>query len=360
MARQGKARLGRFRLDPGHGYRTAFPVQSSVLDEEVLLSRVVKLYDVPQPTGCSFYCRGDADVYRIRTRGRFYYLKVYRPEYSPAHVESEGRLVTDLARCGVSVVPPVPLAAGGFAHAVDAPEGTRSMLLLEEAPPGTITELDEAFCVRLGASLARLHAVADRLTDGYQLPATEATTFDSLLPYAQMVLDDDDYHLLRTVADRIRPRLAGLADTPPDYGLCHCDLVRSNVRIRDHGEPVFFDFGGAGFCWRAYELAVVRNTLEQAVDRNVVQCWDALLAGYARVRPAPVGLSETMPYMLLTRNISWVAGNAATLPLRLGRQPFEQGVMAKAIGRVREIAAGIPELAGLMARVAGPGEKEDV
>ncbi|UCG42082.1 MAG: phosphotransferase [candidate division WOR-3 bacterium] len=360
MARQLTPRLGRFGLDQGQGYLTAFPAQSSVLDEEVLLSRVVKLYDVPQPTGCSFYCRGDADVYRIHTRGRFYYLKVYRPEYSPAHVESEGRLVTDLARCGVPVVPPVPLAAGGFAHAVDAPEGTRSMLLLEQAPHGTVSELDEAFSERLGASLARLHAVADRLTNDYRLPATDATTFDSLLPYAQTVLGDDDYHLLRTVADRIRPKLAGLADKPPDHGLCHCDLVRSNIRVREDGEIVFFDFGGAGFCWRAYELAVARSMLEQAVDRNAVQCWDALLAGYARVRPAPVGLSEAMPYMLLTRNIGWVAGNAATLPLRLGRQQFEQGVMAKAVGRVREIADGIPESAGLTARVAVPGEKEDV
>jgi Ser/Thr protein kinase RdoA (MazF antagonist) len=316
-----------------------FPAQSSVLDEEMLLGSVLPDHDIRQPEACRFYSRGDADVYRVESRGSVFYLKVYRPEYRPAHVESEGQLVADLAGLGVPVVRPVPLRAGGYARTVDAPEGPRTMLLFEQAPVGAVSEPDPAFCRSLGAAVAALHSAMDRLTGRYDLPAIDESSFDELLPYAEPLLDAADYGFLRTVADRVRPHLARLDRKPPDYGLCHLDLVLSNIRIDPNGRIVFFDFGTAGRGWRAYELAVLEIALRRPGEDTPGACWDALQAGYASERPLPGGLADRLPLMLLARTIGLVGGNAATLPLRLGTQPFEQGIMARAVARVRQIAA---------------------
>lgn len=312
-----------------------------MLDEKALLARVVGLYDIPSPEGCSFYCRGDADIYEVRADESRYYLKVYRPEYRLAQVESEGRLVADLAAAGVPVVEPVGLKAGGFALAVQAAEGIRSMLLHRRAPDGRIAGPDLAVCRSLGKAVARLHDALDALAGEYDLPAFDSMTFDELLPYAETVFSDEDHRFLRATAERIRPRLAAMPDRPPDFGICHSDLVLSNIRLRDD-EVVFFDFGTAGRTWRAYELVVLECSVPVPEEDGRQPLRDALLDGYASVRPLPSHLAESRPWLQLARTLSWLGGNAATLPLRLGSQPLEEEIFTKTIARVRELANNLP------------------
>ena len=106
--------------------RVSFPSQSSVLDEEALFHRVVPQYNLPTPTDCRFFERGDSDVYQIRTVGPTFYLKIYRPPHPTVRAEAEGRLVTKLLRHGASVVPAVPRRDGAFATELAASEGPRA------------------------------------------------------------------------------------------------------------------------------------------------------------------------------------------------------------------------------------------
>ena len=101
--------------------------------------------------------------------------------------------------------------------------------------------------------------------------------------------------------------------------------------------------GRAGRAWRSYELAVLYSTLQRSLGDSFTPQWDVLLRGYSSIRPLPTDLKTSLPRMLLVRIISWVGGNAATLPLRLGTQPFEQDVMAKAVARARKLAAALED-----------------
>ena len=123
--------------------RELFPVQSSVLDEEGLLSGVVKDYCVSDAISCRFLSRGDSDIYRVITSTRNYYLKIYRPPKSLESAEAEASFVWALSKSDVKVVKPVPRKDGQYAFQVNAPEGIRPMLMYEEAPPQPPKELDD-------------------------------------------------------------------------------------------------------------------------------------------------------------------------------------------------------------------------
>ena len=144
------------------GDRTCFPAQSSVLDEEALLQRVVPEYDISAAKDCLFFSRGDPDIYQVHTVGPTFYLKVYRPPHPAAQAEAEAHLVADLSRHGASVVAAVRRRGGAFATEVVASEGRRPVLLFEEAPADGLDPLEEDSCRQLGVAVAKLHSAGGR------------------------------------------------------------------------------------------------------------------------------------------------------------------------------------------------------
>jgi len=65
--------------------------------------------------------------------------------------------------------------------------------------------------------------------------------------------------------------------------------------------------------------------------------WKAFLQGYASVRPLPQTWSKQIVVMLILRQIGFLGGNCATLPLRLGTEPFESDFIAKEMNRLRKL-----------------------
>jgi len=319
--------------------RTAFPAQSSVLDEEALLSRHVRDYDIPPAQACRFLSRGDADIYRVTTTGPNYYLKVYRPPYTRPNAEAEARFVTDLAGRGIPVVAAVPRLDGGYASEAMASEGLRPMLLFTQAPSVRLSDIDGAVCRNLGGAIARLHEAADVLESRYELPVAEAgSILQDTLPYAGQVLPQEDCIYMEALAGRVRERLAAYPKKSPDFGLCHGDLVLSNLRHDAQQGITFFDFGNAHYTWRSYELAVVYHNLKNRMAGSAAQLWEALLDGYADARQLPADLPESLPVMLILRQLGWIAGNSATLPLRLGTEPFDGEIFHKTVESIRAAA----------------------
>jgi Ser/Thr protein kinase RdoA (MazF antagonist) len=129
-----------------------------------------------------------------------------------------------------------------------------------------------------------------------------------------------------------------------DFGLCHADLVISNVRLTDEGEIALFDFGNAMVIWRAFELAVVYWSLANRFENIQDKLWGAFLQGYELNRALPEAFYDNLYAMLVLRQIGFLGGNCATLPLRLGTEPFESGFIAKGIERLR----GLVERSGIM------------
>jgi len=325
--------------------RTCFPAQSSVLDEEALLRRVVPEYDRPEPTSCTFFSRGDSDVYQVRTVGPTYYLKVYRPPNPTIpEAEAEARLVRSLAEHGASVVTAVPRKDGSFASRIDASEGPRAALLFEEAPAGVFEPDDARACYRLGSAVATLHAAGDRGEGKPEVAWGRA----ALLPFAQRLAYEEDYAELCRILERMEARLEVYPDAAAehDVGWCHCDLVLSNIRCREDGAIVFFDFGNAQYVSRAQEFARVHRTLSAGTDASLRETrWAGFLEGYAQIRPVHESFADAdrLRAVGTIQRIGWIGSVMATCPLRMGTETFNRDWVRTQLQGIRESVAQLED-----------------
>jgi Ser/Thr protein kinase RdoA (MazF antagonist) len=314
---------------------SVFPVQSSVLDEDALFSGVVKEYYIPTPDSCRFLTRGDADIYRVKTAAGNFYLKIYRPPRSLELTEAEALFVFAISASGIPVVKPVQRTDGRFTSQVCAPEGTRPMLMFEEAPPSLPPLLDEALLLQVGEKIAMLHVVADKFDTDFGIPEIQS---DALLReqvyYMSRFLSQRDRTFLEDVSKQLALILERLPRKTPDFGLCHADLVMSNLRLTSEGTITIFDFGNVMKTWRVFELATVYWSLGNRYQDSR-DYWKAFLQGYESIRVLPEALPEYLAVMLVLRQISVLGGNCATLPLRLGTELFESGFIENGMTQLR-------------------------
>ncbi|MFC2106432.1 phosphotransferase enzyme family protein [Candidatus Bipolaricaulota bacterium] len=315
--------------------RPAFPSQSSVLDEHALLHRIVSEYSVDNVRTCRFLSRGDSDIYRVVAERANFYLKVYRPPMTKSQAEAEARLVEYLAKHSVPVVSVVRRSDGEYASEVLASEGSRAILLFEEAPPALPPQLEIAHMHALGEVLACLHDAADI---GPRLGGLPTIDLDSIVadwvPSILRFADEDAAAFLDHVIGHIRPQLSEIPREIPNWGVCHADLVLSNVRYGSNGVTLF-DFGDCGITYRGLEMAILFWSLEHRdLDQRDV-LWEAFLNGYGQIRNLPDRLEERLSAFLILRELSFLGGNAATLPLRLGTEPFDSDFMSSGFDRIR-------------------------
>ena len=275
----------------------------------------------------------------MKTATEAFYLKVYRPPQSLEQTEAEALFVSALAASGVPVVKPILRTDGHYAYQVSAPEGTRPMLLFEEAPPPLPSQLDGALLAQIGEKAAKVHVVADQFATDFGISTLESAAFlEERVYYSNVFLSERDRAYLGNVARRLALILQQLPQEKPDFGLCHADLVLSNVRLTAEGNITLFDFGNAVKTWRVYDLAVIYWSLGHRYEDGRDQLWESFLEGYAAIRSLPEALSERLAEMLLLRQIGFLGGNCATLPLRLGTAPFESDFLEKGMEQLRTFA----------------------
>jgi Ser/Thr protein kinase RdoA (MazF antagonist) len=328
-----------------------------VLDEEALYHRWVPQYDLPTPVDCLFLERGDADIYQVHTIGPTFYLKIYRPPHPVEQAEAEARLVMALLGHGADVVAAVPRRDGRFAAEITASEGPRAALLFEEAPPLRFDAGNEEACRSLGAAVAKLHTAADAIPGG----AVQVFPPEDLLHFAERLAYEQDYEELLDLQQKLRERLDGYLDVAQsqDVGWCHTDLVLSNIRCREDGSIVFFDFGNAGWSSRADELVRVRRSIRQAVPPEAFErLWAALVEGYGRVRTVPAIAENLEPSVVIEtlRRIGWIGGVMASCPLRMGTETFNREWVRNQLRDVRASAAEVLRSAGPTG-TSDPGEE---
>ena len=321
--------------------RCAFPAQSSVLDEHAVLERIVPQYQLPSVRECVFFSRGDSDIYQLRTSESTYYLKIYRPPDSPAKGEAEGILVNALLAQGASVVPAMARHDGNYATPITASEGTRVVLVFEEAPPHSLDAADEDAYRTLGEAVARLHNAGDALDERLAGAMEEP----SLLPYAERLADEQDFAELQELQDRVLEQLwpSGLSGED-DIGWCHADLALCNIRLQDNGEVVFFDFGNARILSRELELAWLRGSLRQKLDTSQADhLWSVFEQAYAGVRPFSWPKhTERWQLLWALLKIRWIGGVMASCPLRMGTETFNPKWVRTQLEGVRELLRESP------------------
>jgi Ser/Thr protein kinase RdoA (MazF antagonist) len=99
------------------------------------------------------------------------------------------------------------------------------------------------------------------------------------------LLSPTSRRLFETVAERVRRVMRDLGQGPETFGLIHADLGVDANLLFWRGSPRAIDFDESGLGYWAYDLAVALEHCRE--DGDFPRYRDALLEGYAEVRPLP-------------------------------------------------------------------------
>ncbi len=253
-------------------------------------------------------------------------LRLHRPGYhSYRALVSELCWMADLGRRNIRVPQPLPSSDGALLVALVTDNGLTQYADLigwvEGAPLGESgvplsrqgRDLGGIFRT-IGSEMARMHDAADnfRRPDDFERPSWDVAGLLGEMPFWGRFWDCDalgsgDRTYLTELRDSLSVKLIALA-LILDQGLIHADMVRENVYIQN-GSVAFIDFDDCGFGFRLFDLATV--LLRNRREADYEHLCDALLQGYAAVRPQMATEFAYLPLFLLLRALTYVGWAAA-------------------------------------------------
>ncbi len=267
-------------------------------------------------------------------------LRLHRTAYqTEAAIRAEIDWCTRLAAAGLPVASPVAtqsgaplvrLASGRHASVTSWVEGVP--LGANGAPLAQPVAVQMALLHRLGHLLARIHAATDiNPPDPFPRPVWDIDGLTGETPlwgrfWEHPAADAADRATLGEARAWLRQGLGAL--TALDFGPIHADVVRENVLVGDDALSLI-DFDDCGTGFRLYDLgtAMVQNEYEPARD----DLRDALVAGYATLRPADAGTVDLMALARGCASVGW------TMPRLAPEDPVNQRHIARAVRIARRM-----------------------
>ncbi len=294
--------------------------------EMPLAAALATAYRFDETPRCERVVRIANDVARVLVSGRAYWLKLSNKTVRPLdELEAEAEIVAGLAARGLGVAAPVRRADGCYAGTLELPEGPCPAVLFDEAPGVEVAAATAAQAEALGRSIARLHLAHDvpgaARRDRIDGDALATGPLGWVQPWLRQARGAGAPVALEALAAEMSARAwpPGATAPLPD-GLCHGDLQLDNVRF-DGDAPTLFDFEACGVGPCAYDLACYWRkhiALTPAGEAPPRAEWDALLRGYASVRPLAPAELRAVPALATLRAI-WVMALPASPRARWGR-----------------------------------------
>ncbi|MEO0485456.1 MAG: phosphotransferase [Pseudomonadota bacterium] len=235
-------------------------------------------------------------VYEATIDGQRLALRLHRAGYqSRAAIESELTWTARLAEVGFPCARPTPMPTGALLLPLDDGRHASAVSWIDgreigdslDDPNLPDTALSALFHA-IGALLAALHSATDAVeTSDLTRPAWDAEALLGPDPlwgrfWENPSLTADEADLLKRTKSAAYETL--LAMESPDAGLIHADALQENILETPAGLALI-DFDDAGFGYRAYDLGVAMVQHYDDPQRAMME--EALLAGYATLRPAP-------------------------------------------------------------------------
>ncbi len=280
-----------------------FPVTHSTLSGPALAEALGRLYALDPIHECVLLERHMHDTYLVRTAGARHILRLYRCGVrSREAIGYELDLLDHLAARGVLVATPIADRAGERIHEVAAPEGPRFLALFRFAT-GSPAPLTPPAMRRYGQALAALHRAGEGFVSPHQRPPLDLDllvhrSIARLEPW--LVRAPADGLFVARLLETLAQALARLVRDGLGVGVCHGDCHEANVHL-DAGRFTFFDFDLCGPGWPAFDLAVVRDRIQQT--GSPISVWESFLAGYQETRPLGRAEVDAIPWLVVARNL---------------------------------------------------------
>lgn len=283
-----------------------FPIQSSILSPESLLSEINLRYGL-NILQCRLWSGGLNDVYLLQATTHKYFLRIsHTIRFCKHDYEEELNIILQLKAQGVHTCIPIKQMDETYIWEINAPEGKRYAILFHEV------KNDKTYSTyNMGKLAAQIHKESDtiklklsRPTISYEQlisqPLKSIIETNSMKETDIKFIEETSIHMWNKIISHI-------PNTAPYYGYCHGDMHSGNVFFFDY-IPQIFDFDCMGIGYRVYDLCVYlwdqTSTNEDFIHSEE---WENYLKGYSEIRT----LSETeiiaLPALAALRQL-WFIG----------------------------------------------------
>ena len=269
-------------------------------------------------------------------------LRLHRTAYqSAAAILAEIDWCAALSAAGLPV--PAPLATPDGERLVRLTTGRHASVMswVEGAPLGAngvpfTQPVDEQIDLyhRLGRLMARIHGSTDaNPPTPFPRPAWDVDGFTGEAPvwgrfWDHPAASKTEAATLCAARSFLRDQLLARRDL--NTGPIHADVLRENVLVHGH-DVSLIDFDDCGTGFRLYDLgtAMIQNEYEPARDA----LRDALVAGYATLRPADAAAVDVMTLARGCASVGW------TMPRLAPGDPIHSRHIARAVRIARRVIA---------------------
>jgi Ser/Thr protein kinase RdoA (MazF antagonist) len=264
-------------------------------------------------------------------------LRLHRHGYQKgAAIRSELWWCAELARAGVPVPAPKParcgdllvtLASGRFASAVTWIEGI-PFGFAGQPLAGTAAEQENSHFM-LGRLVAEIHVVTDALIlpSDFARPLWDIDGLTGEEPFWGRFWDHpcatrSEAARLHDARLFLQDRLQAYSNQGGDFGPIHADVLRENILVNAGGLSMI-DFDDAGLGFRLYDLGTVMS--QNQAQKNRIALRDALIAGYATLRPANANMVDVFTLARCCASVGW------TMPRLTADDPIHRSHIARAL-----------------------------
>ncbi len=240
-------------------------------------------------------------MYEVSDSSQRFLVRLYNSRWwSLEDVEGELEVLGYLDGRGIRVAAPVRRKDGGWVTTVQAPEGTRLLVVYRYLEGEALVPSRDAR--PFGQLVGHMHLELEGFAPKHRRPEL---TFEALMRDSFEVVitllseNNDNRRYLESLRLRVQTQAAELELSTFRSGFCHGDLNFSNALRLADGEIALYDFAGCGPGLLAYDLAVFRWT-QQAVGAPD-HTWRDFVEGYRAVCELPERELAAMDLLVLLR-----------------------------------------------------------
>ncbi|MCA1054405.1 phosphotransferase [Rossellomorea aquimaris] len=191
-------------------------------------------------------------VFAFRREGERYFLRFNEvSERGYSKIESELKIITELAERGLNVAKPIPSLRRKVLEVIQTNIGVFHAVVFE-ALQGNQFDVEEMSdeCIFLwGKELGRLHALLKQLPEDHR---EDCPSWTDLLIWAKNILPINEAAAHRE-CDRLLSLAGGLSMSNEHYGIIHYDFELDNVVFHDDSVGML-DFDDASVHWFAADV----------------------------------------------------------------------------------------------------------
>jgi len=265
-----------------------FPVIASILSPIEIGKFICDQYQLKNNLECKLFRTGVNHTYFLSNQNSKYVVRVYCHNWrTKTEIQEELELLKLLKEHNISVSTSIPDKNENLIQEINAPEGSRYVVLFTFAEGEKMRFMSRETCSAIGSMMAKMHTITatknmDRINYNANVLMYEA--YDKLNAFFSENLDEMVY--LKEISSKIAKRFDESDFSKIQKGMVHLDIWYDNLSVNKENEIILFDFDNCGngplildigyFCKQLFFIETDKTEYERKVD--------SFLNGYRKER----------------------------------------------------------------------------